>query len=85
MATPELDLYYYDSCPYCQRVLNVINKLKIKVNYKDIHEGTTNLQKLVQITGRRTVPCMFIDGDPMHESMDIMNWLEKNKETLTKA
>lgn len=85
MQAPVLELYYYDSCPFCQRVLSVIKKNNIKVDYKDIHEGTTNLQKLTQITGRRTVPCMFIDGEPMHESADIMKWLEKNVETLTKA
>lgn len=85
MNAPELDFYYYDSCPYCQRVISVINKNKIKVNYKDIHEGTANMQKLLHITGRRTVPCMFIDGDPMFESLDIMKWLEKNLEKLEKT
>ena len=85
MSAPALDFYYFDSCPYCQRVLSVINKNKIKVNYKDIHEGTVNMQKLLHITGKRTVPCMFIDGDPMFESLDIMNWLEKNKDSLEKT
>jgi glutaredoxin len=85
MSAPELDLYYFDSCPYCQRVLNVINKHKIKVNYKDIYEDTNSLQKLVLITGRKTVPCLFIDGDPMHESSDIMDWLEKNVARLEKT
>lgn len=84
MQTPELDLYYFDACPYCQRVLTVINKHNIKVNYKDIYENTNNMQKLMLITGRKTVPCLFIDGDPMHESSDIMNWLEKNLDRLAK-
>jgi glutaredoxin len=84
MKAPELDLYYFDACPYCQRVLRIIDKHNIKVNYKDIYEGTSHLQKLLLITGKKTVPCLFIDGDPMHESQDIMNWLEKNVEQLTK-
>ena len=84
MKAYELDLYYFDSCPYCQRVLNIINKHNIKVNYKDIYEGTIHLQKLLQITGKKTVPCLFINGDTMHESLDIINWLEKNAEQLTK-
>ena len=45
MKAPELDLYFFDACPYCQRVLKVINKHKIKVNYKDIYEDLNNLQK----------------------------------------
>ncbi len=85
MSAPELDFYYFDACPYCQRVMSVIDKNKIKVNYKDIHEGTVHMQKLLLITGKRTVPCMFIDGDPMFESLDIMNWLEKNKDKLEKT
>lgn len=84
MKTPELDFYYFDSCPYCQRVLRIIEKHNIKVSYKDIHNGTAHLQKLLLITGKKTVPCLFIDGNPMHESLDIMNWLEKNVEQLAK-
>lgn len=84
MSAPTLDLYYFDSCPYCQRVLKVIHELKIKVNYKDIYEDTNNMQKLMYITGRKTVPCLFIDGVPMHESSDIMNWLRENQANLTK-
>ncbi|AUN97003.1 glutaredoxin [Bacteriovorax stolpii] len=85
MKAPELDFYYFDSCPYCQRVINVINKHKIKVNWIDIYEDLNALQKLIQITGRKTVPCLFIDGDPMHESSDIMAWLEANVDRLTKT
>jgi glutaredoxin len=81
---PELDFYYFDACPYCQKVLKVINKNNIKVNYKDIYEDTNNLQKLLYITGRKTVPCLFIDGDPMHESSDIIAWLEKNLNAISK-
>lgn len=80
-----LDFYYFDSCPYCQRVLRVINELKIKVNYKDIYGDTTNMQKLLQITGRKTVPCLFIDGDPMFESLDIIDWLRANEKDLEKT
>lgn len=84
MKSPLLELYYFDSCPYCQRVLSVINNLKIKVIYKDIHADINEMEKLMYVTGRRTVPCLFINGTPMHESVDIMNWLKANVETLEK-
>lgn len=80
-----LDFYYFDACPYCQRVMKVINELKIKVNYKDIYADLNNMQKLVAITGRKTVPCLFIDGDPMHESADIIDWLRANESKLEKT
>lgn len=85
MNMPSLDFYYFDSCPYCQRVLKVINELKIKVNYKDIYADTNNMQKLIYITGRKTVPCLFIDGRPMHESLEIMDWLKANADKLEKT
>ena len=84
MSAPNLDFYYFDSCPYCQRVLNVIRELKIKVNYKDIYADTNNMQKLMLITGRKTVPCLFIDGVPKHESLDIIDWLKVNASKLEK-
>lgn len=81
----QLDLYYFDACPYCQRVLNVIHELKIKVNYKDIYGDIHHMQKLMAITGRKTVPCLFINGDPMHESADIIDWLRANESKLEKT
>lgn len=79
-----LDFYYFDSCPYCQIVLSVIKSLNIKVNYKDICKDSNALNKLVSDTGRRTVPCMYINGKPMFESRDIANWLKQNEANLEK-
>jgi glutaredoxin 2 len=84
MSSPLLELYYFDACPYCQKVLKVINELNILVHYKDISKNSDDHKKLVTITGRQTVPCLFIDGKPMHESLDIMNWLKENSNTLIK-
>lgn len=84
MNAPLLELYYFESCPYCQRVLKAIEKLNIKVTFLDIYENTNNMQKLMTITGRKTVPCLFIDGNPMFESLDIIAWMEKNLDKLEK-
>ncbi len=84
MNSPLLELYYFDSCPYCQRVLKAIEKFNLKVTYLDIYENTNNMQKLMHITGRKTVPCLFIDGDPMFESLDIIAWMEENLANLEK-
>lgn len=85
MKAPLLELYYFDSCPYCQKVLNTINELKILVSYKDIHDDINEMHKLFYITGKKTVPCLFINGDPMHESSDIVNWLKANQASLDKT
>ncbi len=83
-AAPLLELYFFEACPFCQRVLKVIHELNLKVSYLDIYENTQHMQKLMQITGRKTVPCLFIDGEPMFESLDIIEWLRKNESTLLK-
>ena len=84
MQAPLLELYYFDSCPYCQRVMKTISQLNLKVTFLDIYENTNNMQKLMQITGKKTVPCLFIDGDPMFESLDIIAWMIKNIDRLEK-
>lgn len=85
MSSPKLDFYYFEACPYCQRVMNVIEKHKIQVNWMDIHKDAAHSKKLRSDTGRTTVPCLYIDGEPMFESLDIMKWLESNLDNLTKA
>ncbi len=84
MTAPLLELYYFEACPYCQRVLKAIDKNNVKVSYLDIYENTNHLQKLLHITGRKTVPCLFIDGEPMFESLDIIAWIENNLARLEK-
>lgn len=81
---PKLDLYFFPACPFCQMVLTKIEQNKIKVGMKDIHADSENLEKLMADTGRKTVPCLYIDGKPMFESRDIMNWLDENNDNLEK-
>lgn len=81
---PILDFYYYESCFYCQKVIRAIRAQHIKVNWMDIYENIGHLQKLTYITGSKTVPCLFIDGAPMHESDDIVEWINKNASHLEK-
>lgn len=84
MSTPSLALYYFESCPFCVMVLRAIEKLKIDVEYRDIFSDSEHLNKLVSDTGKRTVPCLYIDGNPMFESSDIMDWLAQNAPNLKK-
>ena len=65
-------------------VLREIDQLKLDVDLRDISTGQEHLQKLVGDTGRRTVPCLYIDNKPMFESSDIMNWLQENSSNLKK-
>ena len=74
-----LELFKKDSCPYCQRVMNYIaDKGRQDIIYHDIIRDKDAAHRLVEVGGKRQVPCMFIDGEPMYESLDIIQWLEEN-------
>ena len=73
----KLELYFFPQCPYCQIVNEALRStgLTNSVEYYNIIENPHYKQELVKATGRGTVPCLFIDGKPMHESRDIAAWL----------
>lgn len=79
----KLELYKSDTCPYCKRVMNVINELGIDVEMHDIYESQEDLARLIEVGGKRQVPCLFIDGQPLYESDDIIQWLTVNQENLS--
>jgi glutaredoxin len=80
-----LELYYFENCPFCKIVKNVIEEENIVVVYKDIMTNSTFAEQLIEDTGKRMVPCLYIDGKPMHESSDIIRWLKTNSNGLTKS
>lgn len=75
----KLELYFFPQCPYCQIVEQAlrVTGLENEVTYLDIQENPHYREALVKATGRATVPCLFIDGKPMHESRDIAAWIHK--------
>lgn len=75
----QLDLYYYDACPYCQKVLRAMRQLGIedRITLRNILRDDVAARTLVKVGGKRQVPCLFIDGMPMYESDDIVAYLRK--------
>lgn len=76
----ELILYGRPSCPYCARVDRVIKELNIedKITRRHTGIGTEWRADLRKRTGSTQVPCLFIDGEPMFESLDIIAWMKAN-------
>jgi len=59
-------LYSKSYCPYCGQVKALFKKLKIEftaVDLDEIHEGAEVQDNLAQLTGSRTVPQVFIQGE----------------------
>ena len=73
----KLELYMFDTCPFCRRVLNYIDESgRTDVELHNIRKNEADRQRLIEVGGMEQVPCLFIDGKPMYESLDIIDWLK---------
>ena len=73
---PKLDLYMFETCPYCRRVLNAIEESgRTDIELHNIHKSAEDRKTLIEVGGMEQVPCLFIDGKPLYESLDIIAWL----------
>ncbi len=75
---PNLVLYHFEGCSYCERVKDFMAKNKIKIPMKDTHKDVGAKEELIRIGGKSQVPCLVIDGKALYESLDIMEWLKRN-------
>jgi len=74
----KLILYHFENCSFCIRVSEAIARLKVPdVELRDILEDPEYMDELIAMNGQRQVPCLIIDGKPMLESLDIIDFLEK--------
>ena len=72
-----LELFILETCPYCQKVMNFLEKenidyMKIDISNKESEES------LIKIGGKRQVP-FLVDTDrniQMYESNDIIEYLK---------
>lgn len=79
MKKKKLELYYFPQCPFCQTVLSAmrVTGLEAEVTLYDILDEPHYREKLISDTGRSTVPCLYIDGEPMFESKEIARWMHE--------
>lgn len=76
MSHPALVLYHISDCPYCLRVRRYLDEKGIQIPFKDIELDSEALETLMRVGGRAQVPCLFIDGKPLYESLDIIQWFK---------
>lgn len=72
MTTPHIRIYTSDSCSYCVRAKNLLNRKGVV--YEEVHLPRTDMQarmELVELTGRYTVPQILVDGRPVGGFDDI--------------
>ena len=72
-----LDLFILESCPYCKKVMDFLEKEDIKYRKIDITDKSSE-ESLIRIGGKRQVP-FLVDSDrniQMYESDDIIEYLK---------
>jgi len=69
-----MKLYVKTGCPYCIRVLTVLQSSQVPYEEKNIADDTV-AEELVSLGGKRQVP-FLVDGDvSMYESQDIIDYI----------
>ena len=74
---PYLEFYTHEHCPYCHTVIGLMEEIGIKdrVILHDVLQDEEKMEALIKMTGKKQVPCLIVDGKPMHESRDIKSFL----------
>ena len=76
-SLPSLELYTHEFCPYCHTVIDLMEEIGImdSVVLHDVLQDPEEMETLIRMTGKKQVPCLVVDGKPMHESRDIKSFL----------
>jgi glutaredoxin 3 len=77
MENKNLTLYALKTCPFCNKVRQYMKEHNIEIETKFV-EDEKNQEELLKFGGKDQVPMLLIDGKPLYESGDIINWLEEN-------
>lgn len=76
-----LALYWFPGCPYCDSVLEVIDRLRLDVELRDIHADPRHRAELLEARRDDMVPVLRLStpgGEVrfLPESRDIVRYLE---------
>lgn len=69
---PEVIVYATDYCPYCRRAEAFLREKGVPFQAVDVTHDDAMREKLVELTGQRTVPQIFIGGKSIGGYSDMM-------------
>lgn len=61
----QVKIYTVDYCPYCYRAKALLERKGVPFEEIDVTHDPKTRAWLTKVTGRRTVPQTFIDGQPV--------------------
>ncbi len=68
---PKVEIYTKDVCPYCTRAKALLQKKGVAYEEIDVEDDEAKRAWLVEATGQRTVPQIFVDGRSLGGFSDI--------------
>ena len=79
-----MELFIYETCPFCLKVMDAMKSIGYRegedIQLVDAHQEE-NKERLLKLGGKAQVP-FLVDGDTMmYESDDIIDYLNKKKES----
>jgi glutaredoxin len=77
----QLTLFMFAGCPFCRLVTDTARALGLALPMRDIRKDPDALATLLRVGGKKTVPCLFINGEPMYESAAIAGYLRRGIRT----
>lgn len=75
----EVLIYTMEGCPYCERAVSFLNGQKVAYQKVDVGSNRKEWEVLIQKTGARTVPYIFIDGKYIGGCSDLLSLAESDK------
>lgn len=79
----DIQLYYFNTCPYCIKVLLAIKMMGLEFEHKNIHSSEIYTNELMEGGGKKQVPCLRIEENDsvrwLYESSDIIDYLQQRK------
>lgn len=78
MTDPEITVYRLQACPFCERVIRVLNDLGIPYRSRFVEPRHSRRDAVKRLAGSRTVPAIVDErtGVTMSESANIVEYLE---------
>ena len=77
MSEPDITLYRLQACPFCERVVAVLDELGLAYRSRFVEARHSRRDVVKRLTGARTVPAIVDDrtGVTMSESANIVEYL----------
>jgi glutathione S-transferase len=78
MSDPDITLYRLQACPFCERVVRVLDEHDLAYRSRFVEPMHSERNVVKRLTGKRTVPAIVDEstGVTMSESANIVEYVE---------